>query len=340
VYAAVLGAKIIERHITIDHGLWGTDQAASLEVHAMDLLRKRIKDVDVILGTGNKIVTETEKEVRKKLRGDVPIIMNQKEKIPVIILCGGLGTRLREETEFRPKPLVEIGGKPILWHIMKTYSHYGFNNFILCLGYKGSMIKEYFSHYNLLNKDFTITLGQNSEPVVHNDHCEKDWRITFVDTGEDALKGARLKRAEKYIDGDTFMVTYGDGVSNVDISKLLEFHKQHGKLATLTGVRPPSRFGELILEGDRIKKFEEKPQSDNKPINGGFFVFNRKIFDYLEDKDECDLERGALEKVAESGELMMYRHPDFWYCMDTPRDFDYLRNMWRNGNVPWKRWKD
>lgn len=255
-----------------------------------------------------------------------------------IIFCGGLGTRLREETEFRPKPLVEIGGKPILWHIMKTYSHYGFNDFILCLGYKGSMIKEYFCHYNLLNKDFTLTLGQEKEPVAYNDHCEKDWRITFVDTGEETLKGGRLKKVEKYINEDTFMATYGDGVADIDIAKLVEFHKGHGKIATLTGVRPLSRFGELITEGDQIKKFEEKPQSDGKPINGGFFVFNRRIFDYLQDHDNCDLEYGTLDKMAESGELMMYRHPGFWYCMDTTRDSDYLRKIWREGKVPWKVW--
>lgn len=256
-----------------------------------------------------------------------------------VIFCGGLGTRLREETEFRPKPLVEIRGRPILWHIMKIYSHYGFNEFVLCLGYKGSMIKEYFCHYNLLNEDFTLDLGKESNPVMHKDHCEKSWRITFVDTGEESLKGARLKRIEKYIDGDTFMVTYGDGVADIDINKLIEFHKSHGKIATLTGVHPISRFGELILEGDQIKKFEEKPQSEKNIINGGFFVFNRKIFDYLEDKDECDLELGALEKVAEKGELMMYRHAGFWYCMDTTRDVDYLRSIWREGKTPWKIWK-
>lgn len=258
----------------------------------------------------------------------------------VVIFCGGLGTRLREETEFRPKPLVEVGGKPILWHIMKIYSHYGFNDFVLCLGYKGQMIKEYFAHYDLFNKDFTLHLDKVNEPIVHNDHEEKNWRITFADTGEDAFKGARLKRVEKYIDGDTFMATYGDGVANVDINKLVEFHNNHGKMATLTGVRPLSRFGELVVEGNQIKKFEEKPQSEGEPINGGFFVLNRKIFDYLEDRDDCDFEHGALEKVAKDGELMMYKHPDFWFCMDTPRDFEYLRNMWREKNTPWKLWQN
>jgi glucose-1-phosphate cytidylyltransferase len=235
-----------------------------------------------------------------------------------VIFCGGLGTRLREETEFKPKPLIEIGGKPILWHIMKIYSHYGFNDFVLCLGYKGAMIKEYFYDCDLLNKDF---------------------KVTFVDTGGEALKGSRLKRVEKYIDGDTFMVTYGDGVANIDIAKLLEFHKKHGKIATLTGVYPISRFGEIIAEGEKVKKFEEKPQSNGNPINGGFFVFNREIFDYLEERDDCDLEFGALERLAKEEQLMMCKHPDFWYCMDTPRDFDYLKKLWRDGNAPWKIWK-
>lgn len=258
----------------------------------------------------------------------------------IVIFCGGLGTRLREETEFRPKPLVEIGGKPILWHIMKIYSHYGFNDFVLCLGYKGYMIKEYFSHYDLFGKDFTIDLSKKGEPVIHSNHNESDWKITFVDTGENSQKGARLKKIEKYIDGDTFMVTYGDGVADIDINKLLDFHKQHGKMATLTGVHPISRFGELILEGDQIKRFEEKPQNGGQHINGGFFVFNRKIFDYLNDRDDCDLEIGALERVAEDGQLMMFRHDGFWYCMDNLRDTDYLRNIWAEKNAPWKIWKN
>ncbi len=258
----------------------------------------------------------------------------------VIIFCGGLGTRLREETEFKPKPLVEIGSKPILWHIMKIYSHYGYNDFVLCLGYKGQMIKEYFYNYDLFNKDFTITLGEQKNLEIYNNHKENNWRITFVDTGEEALKGARLKRAEKHIDGDTFMVTYGDGVANIDISALVAFHKSHNKIATLTGVYPISRFGEMVVEGTQIKKFEEKPLNDAKPINGGFFVFNRKIFNYLQDDPSCDLEFGPLGKIAESGELMMYRHSDFWYCIDTLRDVEHLKKLWKEGNSPWKIWKD
>jgi len=193
----------------------------------------------------------------------------------VVILCGGLGTRLREETEFRPKPMVEIGGKPILWHIMKIYAHYGFKDFIICLGYKGEMIKEYFYNYEVLNNDFTIELGNPKNIEIHSNHGEKGWRVTLADTGDKALKGARLKRVEKYIVGDQFMVTYGDGVADIDISDLLRFHQLHGKLATLTGVRPLSRFGELTVKDKQVLQFTEKPQSSRGLINGGFFVFNR-----------------------------------------------------------------
>jgi glucose-1-phosphate cytidylyltransferase len=225
-----------------------------------------------------------------------------------IILCGGLGTRLREETEFRPKPMVEIGGKPILWHIMKIYAHYGFKDFVLCLGYKGEMIKEYFYNYEILNNDFTVELGNHKSIEIHSGHGEKGWRITLADTGDKALKGARLKRIEKYIDGEQFMVTYGDGVADIDINDLLKFHQLHGKLATLTGVRPLSRFGELTVDGKKVLQFSEKPQSAGGLINGGFFVFNREIFDYLEDRDDCDLEYGALEEIASRGQLMVYDH--------------------------------
>lgn len=257
----------------------------------------------------------------------------------VVILCGGLGTRLREETEYRPKPLVEVGGRPILWHIMKIYAHYGFKDFILCLGYKGEMIKEYFYNYEVLNNDFTVELGNHKNIEIHSNHSEKGWRITLVDTGDKALKGARLKRIEKYIDGEQFMVTYGDGVANININDLLSFHQSHGKLATLTGVRPLSRFGELTIEGKQVLQFSEKPQSGAGLINGGFFVFNRGIFDYLEDRDECDLEYGALEEIASRGQLMVYEHDKFWYCMDTVRDMDYLNKLCTQGKPPWKIWE-
>jgi len=256
----------------------------------------------------------------------------------VVILCGGLGTRLREETEFRPKPMVEIGGKPILWHIMKIYGHYGFKDFILCLGYKGEIIKEYFYNYELINNDFTIELGDNKDIEIHSDHGEKGWRITLADTGDKALKGARLKRVEKYIDGDQFMMTYGDGVANVGIHSLLVFHHTHGKLATVTGVNAASRFGELKINGNRVEALNEKPKTSAELINGGFFVFNKGIFDYLSANDNCDLEIGALEKVANKGQLMVYKHRGFWTCMDTLRDMDYLNKLWDENKAFWKVW--
>ena len=257
----------------------------------------------------------------------------------VVILCGGLGARLREETEFRPKAMVEIGGKPILWHIMKIYAHYGFRDFILCLGYKGEMIKEYFYNYEVMNNDFTVELGNHKNIEIHSNHGEKGWRVTLADTGEKAMKGARLKRVERYIDDAQFMVTYGDGVADININDLLKFHLSHGKLATLTGARPLSRFGEIAIEGKKVIQFTEKPQSSTGLINGGFFVFNREIFNYLEDKDDCDLEYGALEKIASRGQLMVYEHDKFWYCMDNVRDMDYLNKLCAQGNAPWKVWE-
>ncbi len=256
----------------------------------------------------------------------------------VVILCGGLGTRLREETEFRPKPMVEIGGKPILWHIMKIYAHYGYKDFILCLGYKGETIKEYFYNYELINNDFTIELGDNKDIEIHSGHGEKGWRITLVDTGDKALKGARLKRVEKYVDGDQFMMTYGDGVANVDIHSLLAFHNAHGKLATVTGVNPASRFGELQIRGNQVESFSEKPETSSGLINGGFFVFNKSIFGCLSPDDNCDLEIGPLEEIARKGQLMVYKHRGFWTCMDTLRDMDYLNKLWNEKKAFWKVW--
>lgn len=257
----------------------------------------------------------------------------------VVILCGGLGTRLREETEFRPKPMVEIGGKPILWHIMKIYAHYGFNDFILCLGYKGEMIKEYFYNYEVLNNDFTIELGDSKNIEIHNNHTETGWRITLADTGDTALKGARLKRVEKYIDGDLFMMTYGDGIANININDLLAFHKNHGSLATLTGINPASRFGELKIDGDSVESFSEKPENGDGFINGGFFVLNRAVFDYLSGDDSCDFEIGAMEEIARQSELMVYKHRGFWACMDTLRDMEYLNKLWVEGKAEWKVWE-
>jgi glucose-1-phosphate cytidylyltransferase len=263
--------------------------------------------------------------------------MNKRTK--VVILCGGTGTRLREETEFRPKPMVNIGARPILWHIMKYYSHFGYMEFVLALGYKGEMIKNYFCHYELMNNDVTIELGQPERMHIHHSHDEAGWKITLADTGEKTLKGGRLKKTQKYIEDDTFMMTYGDGIANVDIDSLLEFHMSHGKLATVTGINPASRFGELKIDGHRVESFAEKPRNTEGLINGGFFVFNRRIFDYLNTDDSCDLEIGALETIAGQGELMVYKHQGFWACMDTMRDMEYLNRMWDDGMAPWRVWK-
>ena len=256
-----------------------------------------------------------------------------------IILCGGIGTRLKEETEYKPKPMVEIGNRPILWHIMKIFAHYGIKDFVLSLGYKGEMIKEYFYNYEILSNDFTIELGNKKAIEVHSINSERNWRVTLADTGDKALKGARLKRVEKYIDDDQFMMTYGDGVADVDIRDLLEFHQGHGKLATVTGINPASRFGELKIKGNQVESFSEKPQNGAGLINGGFFVFNRGIFDYLSNNDSCDLEVGALEQIAREGQLMVYKHRGFWACMDTIRDMEYLNKLWAEGKAFWKVWE-
>lgn len=261
------------------------------------------------------------------------------DNIKVVILCGGFGTRLREETEYRPKPMVFIGNKPILWHIMKIYSYYGFNDFVLCLGYKGDVIKEYFYNYEILNSDFTVEFGQSKSTVIHNTHDEKGWKITLANTGENTLKGGRLKKIEKYIESDIFIVTYGDGLANIDINDLVSFHKSHGKIATLTGVLPPSRFGNLSVNGNVIKEFVEKPQTSGQYVNGGFFVFNREIFDYLTCDDSCDLEMGVLDQLAQKGELMMYEHCKDWMCMDTIRDTEYLNKLWNSNKAFWKVWE-
>jgi len=255
-----------------------------------------------------------------------------------VILCGGLGTRLKEETEFRPKPMVPIGNRPILWHIMKLYAHYGYKDFILALGYKGDMIKEYFHNYELLNNEVTLELGKHDNVTVHQNHNEVGWKITLVNTGEKALKGARLKRIEKYIDGDDFMMTYGDGIANVDLSALLKFHRSHGKLATVTATTPTSPFGELAIHGDAVQSFVEKPKNGQALINGGFFVFNKGILNYLTDDDKCDLEYGPLEKIAREGQLKVYQHNGFWACMDTFRDMEYLNKLWNEGKADWKIW--
>jgi len=260
------------------------------------------------------------------------------DPIQVVILCGGLGTRLREETEFRPKPMVNIGSHPILWHIMKYYSQFGFHDFVLALGYKGEMIKNYFYHYEVMNNDVSIELGRPEDLRIHHSHDEAGWKITLANTGEKSLKGARLKKVEKYIPDETFMMTYGDGVADVDINALLSFHKAHGKLATLTGINPASRFGELKINGNRVEAFNEKPKNGDGFVNGGFFVLNRGVFDYLSEDDSCDFEIGPLEEIARQGELMVYKHHGFWACMDTLRDMEYLNKLWSEGKAEWKVW--
>jgi len=257
----------------------------------------------------------------------------------VVILCGGLGTRLKEETEFKPKPMVMIGDHPIIWHIMKIYATQGYQDFVLCLGYKGHLIKDYFYHYEIMANDFQVTLGRKDALEIFQNHPERGWRVILANTGEKTLKGGRLKRIERYLDSDNFMVTYGDGVADIDLPRLADFHLSHGKVATLTGVKPVTRFGELAVDGERVTNFLEKPQTAGGLINGGFFVFHRRIFDYLDDREACDLEYGVLERLAKEGELMVYRHEGFWACMDNQRDMDYLNRLWAEGQAGWKVWK-
>jgi glucose-1-phosphate cytidylyltransferase len=250
-----------------------------------------------------------------------------------VILCGGLGTRLREETEFKPKPMVEVGGKPILWHIMRNYAAYGCKEFILCLGYKGEVIRNYFLEYDLLNSDFTIRLGSKEVTRHAVFHDESDWQVTLAETGLNTMTGGRIKRIEKYIDGDTFMATYGDGLANIEIPRLLDFHRRKKCVATVTAVRPLARFGELTVNGDLVESFREKPQLQSGWINGGFFVFDRKIFSYLDEK--CVLEKEPLERLAAEGQLAVYRHEGYWRCMDTYRDLEALQQEVAGGKPGW-----
>lgn len=254
-----------------------------------------------------------------------------------IILAGGLGTRLREETEFKPKPMVEIGGRPILWHIMKTYAHFGICDFVLCLGYKGDVIRDYFFQYEIRNRDVTLTLGSR-EFEIHDHHAECGWRVTLAETGDKTLTGGRLKRASKYIPDEEFMVTYGDGVADVNITSLTAFHRAQGKLGTVTAVRPSSRFGEISIKGGVVKAFQEKPQVHEGWINGGFFIFKRQVLDLIEGDDDS-LEQGLLSRLASMNELAVYQHSGFWQCMDTYREMELLEQMWRSGKAPWAVWR-
>jgi glucose-1-phosphate cytidylyltransferase len=258
--------------------------------------------------------------------------------IPVMILCGGMGTRLREETEYVPKPMVDIGGRPMLWHIMKGYASHGFTDFILCLGYKGHKIREYFLHYEAMHNDFTIELGKGDGLQFHDKHGEAGWRVTLVDTGHDAMTGARIARAMPHTGGNRFMVTYGDGVANVDLPALLRFHEAQMRVATVTGVRPSSRFGELLADGDRVTAFSEKPRMHEGLINGGFFVFEHRIAEFLSTDAACVLEAEPLERLAADNQLSVYRHRGFWQCMDTYRDLQQLKQLWEAGNAAWKTW--
>lgn len=256
----------------------------------------------------------------------------------VIILCGGQGTRLREETEFRPKPLVPIGGKPVLWHIMKLFSHYNFSEFICPLGYKGESIKDYFLNYEAMSNDFTIGLGKQNNITYHGTPHEQDFKVTLIDTGLENLTGSRVKQAEPYIDDDIFMVTYGDGLSDVNITELIAFHRKHGRLATVTSVNPASRFALLeIDDNSRVLGYKEKPKMQNW-ISMGFFVFDKRVFSYLDADPNCILEQEPLEQLTKEGQLMAFQHPGFFYPMDTYRDVMLLNKLWDEKRAPWAVW--
>lgn len=254
----------------------------------------------------------------------------------VVILAGGLGTRISEESQLRPKPMIEIGGRPILWHIMKIYTHYGITDFIICLGYRGYMIKEYFANYVLHSSD--VTIDAKSGQIEFHQHAAEPWRVTLVDTGADTMTGGRVKRVRDYlVPGETFCMTYGDGVADIDIDKLIAFHKAHGKEATLTSVVPPGRYGALEMQGDSVQRFIEKPPGDNAWINGGFFVLEPSVIDRIAD-DATPFEAAPLAGLASDGQLQAYRHSGFWQPMDTLREKNYLEELWASGSAPWKIW--
>lgn len=255
----------------------------------------------------------------------------------LVILAGGYGSRLGEITNVVPKPMVQIGGKPILWHIMKIYSHYGIKEFIICLGYKANVIKDYFIHYNEINRDFTINL-KDGDINFHNNHEEDDWKVTLVDTGIDTLKGARLKKIAKYLDEDINLLTYGDGLANININDLIKFHMKANKILTISGVHPPARFGELKACGDVLESFEEKVQTSQGLINGGYMVFSKKLLEYLTEDEMCDLEYGVLEELAQQGKIAVYKHEGLWACMDNERDMSKLNRLWKNNEAFWKVW--
>ena len=254
----------------------------------------------------------------------------------VAILAGGVGSRMSGETEIIPKPMVEIGGRPILWHIMMYYAHYGFKDFVIALGYKGNVIKKYMIDYCSLNADLTVNL-KSGEFTTHSCH-DQDWMVQLIDTAVESLTGTRIKKLAPHLGNETFMLTWGDGVSNIDLNKLLAFHKSHGKLATLTAVRPPARFGHIEMKGDQVSEFSEKPQTREGWINGAFFVLEPGVMDYIEEGKNVQWEREPLERLARDGQLMAYKHESFWQCMDMPRDKVLLNELWESGNPPWKVW--
>lgn len=255
----------------------------------------------------------------------------------VVIFCGGLGTRLREETEFRPKPMVPIGEQPILWHIMKIYAHYGHKDFVLCLGYKGEVIKEYFRNYHWNTSDVTLRLGARAQIKYLNQHSEEDWSVTLVDTGQATMTGGRLKRVLKFIDEEEFLLTYGDGVTNSDINASIALHRAHQRVVTITAVQPTGRFGDINIKNGAVTAFREKPEKEAGFINGGFFVMNKRIGEYLTD-DKCILEQQPLNQLASEGNITAYVHTGFWQCMDTYREQQLLTNLWNSGEAPWKLW--
>lgn len=254
-----------------------------------------------------------------------------------IILAGGYGSRLGDITNVVPKPMVEIGGKPILWHIMKIYSHYGINDFIICLGYKADVIKDYFLHYDFRNNDFSIEIGSGNIEFLNNND-ENNWKVTLIDTGINSEKGARLKKVEKYLEDDINLLTYGDGLANINVKELINFHVNMGKMLTISGVRPPARFGELVADGNVLKSFEEKSQTSKGLINGGFMVFNKKLLEFLTEDDACDLEYGLFEDLAKNKEISVYKHKGLWACMDNERDMNNLNMLWKNNKAFWRIW--
>ena len=258
----------------------------------------------------------------------------------IVILCGGQGTRIRDVADNLPKPMIPIGNYPIIWHIMKHYASWGHKEFVLCLGYKGQVIKDFFLNYEAHTNDVTITLGKHKAVEYHNEHAESNWKVTLAETGLDAMTGARVRKISRYVDKkESFMLTYGDGVGDVDLKKLLEFHNSHGKILTVTGVRPPGRFGELMSDpSGRVSEFNEKPQASGGRISGGFFVCRPELFDYLEDREDLVFEVEPMRKLVQDGQMMVYEHNGFWQPMDTYRDYLYLNGLWNKGGAPWKNW--